>query len=239
VVAVPVDARRWHKPGQAVEQFEECETKLVATVQIGFGESVHRASVRRGERLETDGGVESLQGERPPGAVANESLETRPVLALDADGAVDRVSAAPAPCAHVRRRGGVQESAPREPPQDAKLDRAGRGFRISGCECGRLEEADSVLDVAGDHAIEGQHMVVVETRSEASSAGYHRSASPRAPFRRGRVANADTPVHPAASSSLAPDPDESSGVRGRWGAFGGRRRPCACPAQAHLPISIP
>ena len=36
--------------------------------------------------------MEPLQGERPPGAVSNEPLETRPVLALDASGAARRTT---------------------------------------------------------------------------------------------------------------------------------------------------
>jgi hypothetical protein len=90
VVAVPVDARRWYEAGQAVEELEGSEAKRLATVQIGLGEPIDQAGLRRGERLDTGGGVEPLQGERPPGAVANEPLETRSVLGLDADGAIHR-----------------------------------------------------------------------------------------------------------------------------------------------------
>jgi hypothetical protein len=89
VVAVPVDARRWYEPGEAVEQLKGRKLKLVATVHIGLGEPIHQASVRRGEGLDTGGGVESLKGERPPRTVANEPLETRSVLALDPDRCVD------------------------------------------------------------------------------------------------------------------------------------------------------
>jgi len=46
-----------------------------------------------------------------------------------------------------------------------RLDRdrgeAAQGFRIRGLECGGLVEAHPALDVAGDHTIEGQHVVVV------------------------------------------------------------------------------
>ena len=90
VVAVSMDARRWYEPEQSLEQFEGREAKLMAVVHIGLGEPVDQASLRRGERLESGRGVEPLQGERPPGAVANEPLETRPVLSLDADGAIHR-----------------------------------------------------------------------------------------------------------------------------------------------------
>jgi hypothetical protein len=69
VVAVPVDARRWYEAGQAVEQFEGPEAKLMAAVDIGLGKPVHQAGLRRGEGLDTGGGVKPLQGERPPGAV--------------------------------------------------------------------------------------------------------------------------------------------------------------------------
>jgi hypothetical protein len=66
---------------------------LLATVHIGLGEPVHQASLRRRERLDADGGVESLEGERSPRTVASEPLQARAVLALDADGAVDRKAA--------------------------------------------------------------------------------------------------------------------------------------------------
>ena len=164
MVAVPVDARRWYEAGQAVEQLKGRETKLVAAVHIGLGEPIHQASVRRGEGLDAGGGAESLKGERPPRTVPNEPLETRAVLAFDADRCVDRKAAGRAPGAHVRRRGGVQEPAPSEPAQDAKLHRARQGFRVSGLELGGLVEPDTPLDVAGDHAIEGQHVVVVGHR---------------------------------------------------------------------------
>jgi len=105
--------------------------------------------------------VESLEGERSPRTVASEPLETRPVLALDADRSIDRKPAGPLPRAHVCRRRGVQEPAPCEPAQDAELHRASQGFRVSSLESGGLVEAHPALDVAGDHTIEGQHVVVV------------------------------------------------------------------------------
>jgi hypothetical protein len=46
----------------------------------------------------------------PPSTVANEPLETRSVLALDADRCVDGKPTRPLPCAHVRRGGGVQKA---------------------------------------------------------------------------------------------------------------------------------
>jgi len=61
-----------------------------------------------------------------------------------------------APGAHIRRRGGIQEPVPGKPAQDAKLHCAGQGFRIPGLESRGLVKPDSPLDVAGDHAVEGQ-----------------------------------------------------------------------------------
>ena len=134
--------------------------RYFTSVHIGLGEPIHQASFRRGERPETGGGVEPLQGERPARTVANEPLETRSVLGLDADGAIDREPPGALPRAHVRRRRGVQESAPCEPPGDAKLHRARQGLRVPSLEAGGLVEADSPLDVAGDHTVESEHMVV-------------------------------------------------------------------------------
>jgi len=60
VVAMPMDAGRWHEPGQAVEQFEGREAKHLATVHIGLGEPLDQASLRRGERLESGRGVTAV-----------------------------------------------------------------------------------------------------------------------------------------------------------------------------------
>ena len=56
---------------------------------------------------------------------------------------------------------GVQEPTPCEPAQDAKLNGVGQGLRVSSPESGGLVKPDSPLDVAGDHTVEGQHVVVV------------------------------------------------------------------------------
>jgi hypothetical protein len=134
MVAMAMDAGGWNEAGQAVEELEGGEAKHFAAVHVGLSEPIHQASVWRGERPETVGGVEPLQGERPPGAVSTEPLESRSVLALDADGAVDGEPAGAAPCEHVCRRGGVQEPAAGKPPQDAELHRAGQDFRVSSLE---------------------------------------------------------------------------------------------------------
>jgi hypothetical protein len=136
VVAVPMDAGRWNEPGQAVEELEGSEAKHFATVHIGLGEPIHQASLRRGERLETGGGVEPLQGERPARTVPNKPLETRSVLGLDPDRCVDGKPAGPLPRAHVRHRGGIHEPAPGEPAQDAELYGAGQGLRVPSLEAG-------------------------------------------------------------------------------------------------------
>jgi len=65
------------------------------------------------------------------------------------------------PCAHARGRGRVEQSASRQPPQDAKLHHAGQRFRVSSLEAGGLVTPDTPLDVAGDHAVEGPHVVVI------------------------------------------------------------------------------
>jgi hypothetical protein len=116
-----VDAWWRNEAGQALEELEWCEAKFLATVHVGLGEPVHQASLRRGERLDAAGGVESLEGERPPRTVADEPLQARAVLTLDVDGAVHREAAGAPPRAHVRSRGGIQELAPDEPPQDVRI----------------------------------------------------------------------------------------------------------------------
>ena len=77
------DAKRWsaaerrNEPGQAVEQFKGCEAKHFAAVHIGLGEPIHQASLRRGERLETGGGVKPFQSERSSGTLAPETTPSR------------------------------------------------------------------------------------------------------------------------------------------------------------------
>ena len=85
----------------------------------------------------------------------------RAVLALDADRSIDRKAPGAPPRAHVRHGGGIQELVPGEPPQNAQLYRTRQGFRVSDLESGGFVEAHPVLDVAGDHTVEGQHVVVV------------------------------------------------------------------------------
>jgi hypothetical protein len=160
VVAMSMDASGRSEQGQSLEQLEGREAKLRATVHIELGEPVHQAGPRRGERPDAVWRVEPLQGERPARAVPNEPLESRSVMALDPDGVVDREAAGappdpPSACArHVGRSGGVQEPASREPAEDADLHRPGEFLLANRVEGGSLVEADPVLDVAGDHAIE-------------------------------------------------------------------------------------
>lgn len=46
VVAMPTDAWGRYEPGQALEQLEGCEAKLLATVDIGLGEPVDLPGLR-------------------------------------------------------------------------------------------------------------------------------------------------------------------------------------------------
>jgi hypothetical protein len=138
VVAVSMDAGRRNEAGQALEQLEGCEAKLLATVHIGLGKPVDQTSFRRRERLETGRGVEPLQGERPPGAVANEPLETRSVLALDADRAVDgselpkRCGKEMAPSCTSRTRAGAPGLASRSADLSARTKMASTALATSG-----------------------------------------------------------------------------------------------------------
>jgi hypothetical protein len=84
---------------------------------------------------------------------------------------------------------GPQELAPDEPAQDAVLHRARQGFHVSSLECGGLMEAHPT-DVAGDHTIEGQHVVVVvriERTAEALREGDGSELHVPSPSRRTRT----------------------------------------------------
>lgn len=49
----------------------------------------------------------------------------------------------------------------------ARIGGRGHGLRIPGLEAGGLVEPDSPLDVAGDHAVEGQHVVHIPRAANA------------------------------------------------------------------------
>jgi len=79
--------------GEGVEEFEGREQQLGAAVDVRLGESVDQAALGRGERVGRAECVQAFERERRASTVANESLDARPVLRLDAHGGVDAEAA--------------------------------------------------------------------------------------------------------------------------------------------------
>ena len=93
VVAVAVDARRWHQRGNLVDQFERGQHQGAGSVRARLGDVVEQML---GVVL-----VQMLEGERRAGAVAQQPFPPGPVGALDAHRGVEREAAAVVPAAHL------------------------------------------------------------------------------------------------------------------------------------------
>ena len=84
MVAMAMDSRGRDELGEGLEELERREQQLGAAVDVRLGETVNQAALGRGKG---GCGVESVQPferEGRAGTVADESLDTRSVLTLDA-----------------------------------------------------------------------------------------------------------------------------------------------------------
>jgi hypothetical protein len=133
VVTVAMDARWRHEGDETLEELEGREDELGAPVRGGLGKSVEEAGVGRGEGGDAGQGMESLECEGRPGAVAEESLEAGAVVPLDAHGSVDAELTGAPPAEHAIGIGLIEEPVGAEVSEDAPLNDA--------------LEADPVLEV--------------------------------------------------------------------------------------------
>lgn len=100
MIAVPVDAGRRDESGQPIQELERGEPEHGAPVGRGPGQAI--ADLTLGLPVAP---LEPLERERRPGAVAEQSLESGPVVGFDADRGVEGEASGVIPGEHVA--GGV------------------------------------------------------------------------------------------------------------------------------------
>jgi hypothetical protein len=104
VVAVPVDTGRREDLGQPVQELQGRETQGGAARGVGPREEVEDLVGTVADQ------VESVEGKRGPGTIADQSLEAGPVGGLDADAGVETEPAAMLPAQHILGVVGLQEA---------------------------------------------------------------------------------------------------------------------------------
>ena len=129
VVAVAVGPRRRDECGEAVEQLQRGEAQRSGAAGTGW-----RCFVEQVLRVKF---VQPVQGERWPGAIAQQALTSGTVSGLDAHRGVDREAAAVFPCRHHLRVLCRQQAAPHEPAQQPPAHRLlhlrdGVGIEVAG-----------------------------------------------------------------------------------------------------------
>ena len=84
MVAMTMHARGWDELGDDLKELEGRKQQLGAAVDARLGESVAQAALGRGEGGGRAECVQTFERERRESTVADESLDARPVLGLDA-----------------------------------------------------------------------------------------------------------------------------------------------------------
>ena len=119
--------------------------------------------------------MESREGERRPGAVTEEALNARAVLALDADGSVYTEPARPLPGEHAGRIDVVEEAPGVEVAEHAALDDALELDPVDLVELGGLMEVDRPIGPLAEDSVEDDEVEMkmrVEGGAEAVEEGY-------------------------------------------------------------------
>ena len=143
VVPVAVHAGRGDEPGDALQELEGGEQDLGAPIGRGFGEAIEEPGLGRSEAGRAAQGVEALEGKGWPGTVADQALDARTVVALDADGGVDAEAAGALPGEHALGIGLVEKAACAEVPEHTALNDTLEVEPVVFVEQGGLVEADS------------------------------------------------------------------------------------------------
>jgi hypothetical protein len=117
-----MDPRGWDELGEGVEELERCKQQLGAAVDVRLGEAVDQAALGRGKGGAGVEGVQPFEREGRTGTVADEALDARPVLALDARGGVDAEPARALPGEHAGGIELVEKSVATEVAKDASLE---------------------------------------------------------------------------------------------------------------------
>ena len=129
-------------------------------MDVRLGESVDQAALGRGERGGRAECVQAFQRERRASTVADESLDARPVLGLDAHGGVDAEATRALPVQHAGGIDFVEESLTPEVAEDARLDdRLHLSDAIGRQVIGLVKRDPTVVGLAED-AIEDDEVVV-------------------------------------------------------------------------------
>ncbi len=145
-------------------------------------------------------GVQPLEREGRAGIVADETLDARPVFALDAHGGVDAEAARALPGQHPGGVELVEESLAPEVAEDALLDDRLQLSEAIGRQVMGLVKLDLVVVGLAEDAVEHDEVVMrvdVERRAEAmkeadgSELGVRRRSWARAPERRANRAQQD------------------------------------------------
>jgi hypothetical protein len=171
VVAVAMDARRGENLGQAIQELEGRKAQRGATGQVGPREEVEDLVGATVDEVET------VEGERRPGTIADEAFEARAIGGLDADTPIQTEPAAVLPGEHVLGLVGLQEAVAAKVPEDPGADGVLEVLQELGGEAGGLVEAEAgfwilapitrgLLEEAIDHT-EMKMEVRIEAGAEA------------------------------------------------------------------------
>jgi hypothetical protein len=142
VVTMAVHPGRGYEPGEALQELERGEEDFRSPVGPGLGEAIEQPGLGRGEGGRAARGVKALEGEGWPGTVADQALDARTVVALDADGGGDAEPAGPLPGEHALSIGLVEQAACTEVPEHTAPNDRLEVEPVALLEMGRLVEPD-------------------------------------------------------------------------------------------------
>jgi hypothetical protein len=135
---VVVTWARWREDlGQPVQELESRETQGGATGQVRPREDVEDLVGAAADE------VESVEGKRRPGAIADEPLESRAVSGLDTDTRIQTEPAAAIPGEHVLGVVRLQEAVAAKVAQDPLPHGVLEALQELGCEAGGFVEAEA------------------------------------------------------------------------------------------------
>ena len=154
MVTMAVHPGRGYEPGEALQELERGEEDFRSPVGPGLGEAIEQPGLGRGEGGRAAQGVKALEGEGWPGTVADQALDARPVVALDADGGVDAEPAGPLPGEHALSIGLAEQAARAEVPEYAALNDTLEADPVAFVEQAGLVEADSAVGDLREDAVE-------------------------------------------------------------------------------------
>ena len=160
MVAVSMHSWGRNEFGEGLEELEGRQQQLGAAVDVGLGESVDQAALGSGEGGGRAECVQAFERERRASTVADESLDARPVFALDAHGSVDAEPARALPGQHTGGIELVEESLAPEVAQDPFLDDGLHLSDVIGRQVMGLVKRDLTVVGLAEDAIEDDEVVM-------------------------------------------------------------------------------